>query len=327
LAPAVASAVPPVDPEQILSALREAARSNALALLQADLCEPRAYALLRAVTWLAVTDPPPASQGRTAILPPTDQRQAEFTALRDAGDPAQLVLALERYCSGSGIFWLDGHRLAAAALGELGARYHGCVAAIIHGLAALIARLPALPALAFSDGQPFADAATRAWIETVVTPRPSSAAANTEQDPWKAGLSEAQALLLGGKAEAGLAGLVTAGRSAPSGRARFFWGLAQARLCIQAGASPVALPVLQHLDRLVEQHGLEDWEPAVVIETVQLLHDCLASPELAQVIPQADRAACAAAAFARLARLDPVQATRTAKLFRLTEEKDLKRGQ
>ena len=181
-------------------------------MLQADLCEPRAYALLRAVTWLAVTDPPPASQGRTAILPPTDQRQAEFTALRDAGDPAQLVLALERYCSGSGIFWLDGHRLAAAALGELGARYHGCVAAIIHGLAALIARLPALPALAFSDGQPFADAATRAWIETVVTPRPSSAAANTEQDPWKAGLSEAQALLLGGKAEAGLAGLVTAGR-------------------------------------------------------------------------------------------------------------------
>ncbi|MEJ0014957.1 MAG: type VI secretion system protein TssA [Acetobacteraceae bacterium] len=315
-APAIAAAaIPPpgADPEKSLSSLRDVVRDTALALLEANLAEPRGYSLLRAVTWLGITDPPPATDGRTAIMPPPAQREAEFAALRGAGNLPELVLALERYCSGSGIFWLDGHRLSAMALAELGPRHAGCVGAIVQGVAALVARLPSLRTLAFSDGRPFADPGTNAWIDTVVLPQPTNGAANGEAEPWRPALADARTKLLEGKAEAGLTDLVTGGNTAPNGRARFFWGLAQARFCLEAGSALVALPVLQHLDRLIERHGLEEWEPAAVTEGARLLYDCLATPELAKLLSETDRTVATQAAFARLARLDPVLATQAAK--------------
>ncbi|MGE0416086.1 MAG: type VI secretion system protein TssA [Acetobacteraceae bacterium] len=305
---------PAANPDRALSALRDTVRTTALALLEANLAEARGYALLRSVTWLAVTDPPPATGGRSAIMPPPEQRESEFAALRGAKNLAELVLAVERYCSGSGIFWLDGQRMSAQALTELGPHYAGCVAAITQGMAALLTRLPGLPMLAFSDGRPFADAGTRAWIETVVLPAPVEAAtAPSDGEPWRAGYAEARTQLLDGKIEDGLSGLVTAGRAAGAGRDRFFWELAQARYCIEAGVPTVALSILRRLEQAIDGHGLETWEPAAAAEASKLLHDCLVSPELAKLLPEADRIAAADAAFSRLARLDPVTASRVTK--------------
>ena len=312
-APPAPVSVPPVgsDPEKSLSALREAVRSAALTLLEANLAEFRAFGLLRAVTWLAVTDPPPAGGGRTAIMPPPEQREAEFAALRGAGNLPDLVLSLERYCSGSGIFWLDGHRIAAASLAEMGPRYAACVGAIVQGVAALLARLPTLPDLAFSNGRPFADAATRAWIATVVAPPAGNGTANADTEPWKAGLADARKLLLEGKAEAGLQALVTARNAVSDGRSRFFWGLAQARFCIEAGATSVALPILRDLDRWAARHEVETWEPLAVAELSKLLYDCVVSSDLAKMLPEGDRSRAIETEFERLARLDPIRAIRT----------------
>ncbi len=305
---------PAANPDRALSALRDTVRATALALLETNLAEPRGYALLRSVTWIGVTEPPPASGGRTAIMPPPDQREAEFSALRGAGNRTDLVLALERYCSGSGIFWLDGQRMSAMALAEIGPANAACVAAIAHGVAGLLTRLPGLPSLLFSDGRPFADAATRAWIEAVVLPRPAETApAPGEAAGWRDGFTAARALLLDGKPDDGLTALVAGGRGAGTGRDRFFWELAQAQFCIEAGVPAVALSILRRLEQAIDGHGLEAWEPAAAAEASRLLHDCLVAPELARILPEADRIAATDAAFARLARLDPVAASKVAK--------------
>ncbi|MGO1077491.1 type VI secretion system protein TssA [Inquilinus sp. CA228] len=301
------------DPEGVLSALRDGIRTTALQLLEAHPAEPRAYQLLRAVTWLAVTELPPARDGRTELLAPPDMRRSEFDALAGAGNRPELVLALEKFCSGSGLFWLDGQRLSATALAEMGPAHAGCARAVARGVIDLLDRLPGLADLSFSDGTPFADAATRGWLETI---RPAAAGADgggAEAAPWTAAFVEARGKALAGQGEEALAGLADAGSAAPDGRARFFWRLGLARLCLETGAAPVALPILRQLDDLVERQGLEAWEPAAAAEVATSLIRCVAAPELSKTLAEAERSGIAQAAFARLARADPMAAQRTAK--------------
>lgn len=320
-APAPAVALPDLataggDPERVLSALHDGIRTTALQLLEANAAEPRAYRLLRAATWLAVTELPPARDGRTELLPPPDTRRSEFDALAGAGNRQELVLALERFCSGSGLFWLDGQRLSAMALAAMGAGFADCAREVARGVVDLLDRLPGLADLSFADGSPFADATTLGWIETI-RPGPAGAASGpAEAAPWATAFIEARDKVLAGQGDEALAGLAGGGAAAPDGRARFFWRLGLARLCLETGAAPVALPILRHLDDLVERQGLEAWEPAAASEVAAALIRCAAAPEVATTLAEGERTDIVRAAFARLARADPLAAQRAAKSLR-----------
>lgn len=316
-APAIAIAAAGGDPERVLSALREAVRTQALQLMEANPFERRAYRLLRAVTWIGITALPPVLNGRTLIMPPPETRLTEFEALRSAGNQKDLVLALERFCSGSGIFWLNGQRLAANALMTLGPAASECAREVVAGTASLLERLPGLAELSFQDGTPFADGATRAWIETSVLAKTETRAQSDTPDmPWQAAFDAARQKMAEGQERDALALLSEGGSAAPSGRARFHWRLGAARLCLENGTAIVALPLLQHLGRLIDTHGLDEWEPQLAAEAASLLHRCAAMPEIAKTIPDAEREAIIRSAFARIARADPLQAAEAAKAAR-----------
>lgn len=314
--PIAVPAVPEIaaggDPDRVLSALREAVRTTALQLLAANPAEPRAYQLLRAITWLVLTELPPARNGRTELLPPPETRRNEFDALAAAGNAQELVQALESFCSGSGLFWLDGQRLSAVALASLGPAYAACGQAVAQGVADLLDRWPGLADLAFADGAPFADAATRGWIETL-RPAPAGSGGGSAAAPWVEGFAEARSAALAGQGDDALAALAAAGAAAPDGRSRFFWRLGLARFCLETGAAHLALPMLRHLDDLVDRQGLETWEPAAAAEVAAGLMRCADAPEVAPTLTEADRSAITQAAFARLARTDPPAARRLAK--------------
>lgn len=316
-APATANAAAGGDPERVLSALRETVRTQALQLMEANPFERRAFRLLRAVTWLGITALPPVRNGRTMLMPPPETRLTEFEALRSAGNQKDLVLALERFCSGSGIFWLNGQRLAANALTTLGPAGSECAREVVAGTASLLERLPGLTELSFSDGTPFADGATRAWIETTVLAKTESRAQGDTADmPWRAAFDAARQKMAEGQERDALALLSEGGSAAPSGRARFHWRLGAARLCLENGTAIVALPLLQHLGRLIDTHGLDEWEPQLAAEAASLLHRCAAMPEIAKSIPDAEREDIIRSAFARIARADPLQAAEAAKAVR-----------
>lgn len=315
--PAVASpgvpeiAVVPGNLDRTVSGLREAVRTTALALIGAELSEWRGYRLLRAVTWLSVTEPPPAagSDGRTALMPPPATRLAEFDGA--AGRPADLVPALETFCSGSGLFWLDGQRRSAAALTALGPRYADCVREIAAGVLGLLERLPTLASLRFADGSAFADPATQAWLATLQPAAAPASADATDTAPWAAAFVEARRTALDGHAEVALTRLAAGAAAAPDRRQWAFWRLAEARLCLETDNALIAHAIARHLGDEIDRYGLEAWEPGLAAEAAALLHRCLSLPAVATRM--ADAQAQADAAFARVARLDPVAAARLAR--------------
>ena len=86
-----------------------------------------------------------------------------------------------------------------------------------------------------------------------------------------------------------------------SGRGRFLRKTQLARIFIDSGNEPMALPVLEQLASEIESRGLEDWEPSETIaHPLTLLYRCLSrtdreSPEVKKL-------------YAKLCRLDPVAA-------------------
>jgi hypothetical protein len=110
--------------------------------------------------------------------------------------------------------------------------------------------------------------------------------------------------------EEALSKLAIGANTAADGRSRFFWQLTQARLCVEAGAYPLALATLRHLDDLIDQHELEIWEPEAVAESALLLRGCLINAGPTGSANNGNHQAEADAALARLVRSNPVMAAR-----------------
>ncbi|MGB6721573.1 MAG: type VI secretion system domain-containing protein, partial [Terracidiphilus sp.] len=86
----------------------------------------------------------------------------------------------------------------------------------------------------------------------------------------------------------------------PSGRARFLRRLQMAQLCVGAGQSKVAYPVLEELVKEIDQRQLEEWEASdMIAPPLALLLRCLDASENGGVRETV---------FARLCRIDPIAA-------------------
>lgn len=308
IAPVVVAVPSGANTDQAMSALREAVRGAALRLVEADPREPRAYALLRAVTWLQVTDPPPATAGKTPIMRPPETQRTEFEAMRGAGSWAELSLSLEKYLSGSGIFWLDGQRLAHEALLGQGPGFATAAREVARGVGLMLARMPGLPDLAFEDGTPFADAATRSWVQRETMTGGGGDGGGAAAEPWHAGLEAARALVTEGQAEQAVASLAAGASGAGSGRARLRWRLALGRLLLEAGHAAVALPIAQAC--VAAAQPMTEWEPEAAAEAAQLMQSCLATREAASLLDPATLAESRRLAHSMIAVLDPVRTMR-----------------
>ena len=62
--------------------------------------------------------------------------------------------------------------------------------------------------------------------------------------------------------------------SARSARDRFHWGLALAGFCRELGRDDLAVPQLEDLEEEAARFRLEEWEPALSLETARLLLLC-----------------------------------------------------
>jgi type VI secretion system protein VasJ len=234
----------------------------------------------------------------------------EFEALRGAANWAELSAGLEKYLSGSGVFWLDGQRLAHQALLGQGPGHAAAAREVARGLGLLLGRLPGLVELAFEDGTPFADATTRAWIqrEVLAAPGGGGAGGGGAAEPWSAGLETARGLVGEGQAEAAVALLASGAAAAGSGRARLRWRIALGRLLLESGKAAVALPVAQAA--MEAARPMTDWEPEATTEAARLLADCLGAKEAATLLDGAALAEARRRIAAEMALLDPVRAMR-----------------
>src|SRR5262249_35589191 len=142
---------------------------------------------------------------------------------------------------------------------------------------------PGVLDLKFADGTPFADDQTRVWIEGAVSlplqERPAvTSAASTDNGaqppPWVQAAQEAKQLAAQGRVMEGATLLQSGQQQAASQRERFLWRLQQARFCAEVGLLEVAVPQLEFLGEQAERFALDEWEPRLSLEVVQLLLQC-----------------------------------------------------
>jgi len=128
--------------------------------------DPWCWRAARMGAWLKLRALPPAEGGRTMLPPPEQAMKNALLNLLAQGRNLDAALAAEEQVTAS-LFWLDPHRVAARGLAALGPDYAAASEAVGAEVRLFLAWLPGVERLSFSDGTPFADAETRAWLSSL----------------------------------------------------------------------------------------------------------------------------------------------------------------
>ncbi len=294
-------------------------------LRQVDGTDPTPYGMLRSLRLGELYRGGDAPLDPANLSRPAGNDREELRTLAAAEDWSGLLDAAERVLGHpDSRGWLDVHRHALTALGNLGESYAAAARTASALLRAALHDLPGWPEAELRDGTPAADRETRDWIASAFAesasegirpatiyvpttfPVETTAEASTAdeapedrpRDPWDlarefAGQGqETQAITL----------ISRAVRDARTGRERFFRTFQQAELCMMLGRTPIASTLLEALTSQVEELHLDHWEdPERCAEVVAAYYHCLQQ----QSDPRAR------AVYKRLCQLDITLALRT----------------
>ncbi len=269
--PAPAQTAAPQDAASARAALSDAALTFANMGGRENPADPWVWRAARLGAWIRLQALPPEEGGRTMLPPPEQAAKNALLNLLNQGRYLEAALAAEEQITAS-LFWLDPHRVAAKALEALGPEYAAACSAVGAELRLFLTWLPGVDRLAFSDGTPFADAETRAWLGSLAAAgasRPAQAAAAQDAGDGPAAIQEEAEKRFAAKDLPGALDLLgQAERRAASGPARLRLMLAQMSLLGRAGHWPVAVSLAEAVAGEVERRGLEDWDPELALEAL-----------------------------------------------------------
>ncbi|MEP9377933.1 type VI secretion system protein TssA [Aquabacter sp. CN5-332] len=300
--PQIAEGISGPELDRAIGALSLSMRQHAQRLRDANLADPRSYRLTRAATWLEINALPEAKDKATQLFPPQGNQLQGIETMRRLGEHEALVRDLEGAVS-SAPFWLDAHRIVAESLLALGSRYVLAMEAVIEMTGAFVQRLPTIVELTFADGTPFADPATRVWLEQH-TSQPGNAQTSAVADGLGDLAAEVRDLIGAGKKAEALDKLAAARSAAQGERALFDLQVLQVQICLDLDLPSVALPLLQHLEAEVERRALDTWEPALAVRTAGLALRAYRHPAAEKLLGDTTLRTAMAATQQRLTRLD-----------------------
>lgn len=275
------------------------------ALREASLAEPMSYTFLRVGLALGA-NVPPAEGGQTKVPAPPDMVVKDFDAKLSAGDWEGLLKKAEITLGGKR-YWLDMHRYAALALGNMGKEYAGARDAVMAGAALWVKLFPELLDMSFAGGLPFASDLTKDWIANELAGGGGGGGGGADAGEGAEILGKARSLAAGGKVDEALGALEGLSHSARSGRARFKARLAMAQALASGNTAPAAEGIYDALLAEIDAVRLEQWEPELAAECYRGHLSCLRAMKKANdpVIAQQT-----ALVYRRLCRVDPLGAAK-----------------
>ena len=279
---------------------------------------PAPYLLLRGLRFGELRAGSDSPGLELLAAPPTEVRQ-ELKKLATEGQWQQVLEAAENAMAlPCGRGWLDLQRYCVRACSELGYYYDPIATAVKSMLRGLLTDYPQFLDWTLADDTPTANAETLAWIrEDVVAPvqEPSHDREGvisvtkepvTEDvgsiDAWQLAMDQVNS---GNKREA-VEILSREAAQERSGRGRFQRKVQLANVCLECKFESIARPILEALSEEIDSRKLENWEPAdTLAEPLALLYRSFSKSER--------EAAAGKDLYARICRLDPVQAISVSK--------------
>lgn len=260
------------DAERALRAVLQKLGDLASFYMSRDLYHPLGYLLARAAAWTTVIRLPPSKDSKTLIPPPPDYVRSALEKLNRDGDWENLLKSAEARI-GEFLFWLDLSHAVAESLDRLG-RADLCDL-VSRETAVYAERLNGIEELCFSDGTPFANQETRAWLKrispgrTQLDPGPRmSGAPDSLEASIESEYEKALELTRDRKVHEALLRLHGRISSSSSGRERLLWRMALSRLLVSAREERTALPHLRDILGDVDQYRLEHWDPDLALRAL-----------------------------------------------------------
>ncbi len=303
------------EPPERRQLIADVARAAA-ALRKLDPSSPAPYLMLRGLRWGELRAAFQKSDMTLLEGPPTNLRQhIKKSAIEgkwnEVLEAAENAMSLP--CSRG---WLDLQRYVVDACVGLGGTYTPIAVAIRSELKALLRDLPQLLDTALLDDTPAANTETQAWLrellaESTTPPADGAAPVDTpvvedhSAPGWHRKFADsydlAREAMKAGQAEKAIHLMQQEVERQLSGRGRFLRKMQLAEICISAGKTEVANPIIEDLALSIENNHLDDWEDREVVAKA-LVMIIKNSPRV-----QADEAE-KLRLFQKVVRLDPVQA-------------------
>lgn len=270
--------------------------------------DPRTYLAARLAAWGPVGLAPPDKAGRTLLPPPQKTKLAELQALKAAANAQGILLSAEGAFMSSP-FWLDSQLMVARAMQALGPEYEAARLALIGQLWAFLKRVPSVVQLTFSDGMPFADPETQAWIGSEV-----AAGGGGSADSGGSALDKIKAAAAGqgqqGQVIAGLKLLSDYAETCHGGRDNFRAKLEIGEYCLRFDLLQPLVPLLQSLEHTVAAQSLKSWDPALAVALAGLSWRCYTHKNAIRIVDEREIQLRKSRIAETLSELDIVQAAR-----------------
>jgi type VI secretion system protein VasJ len=300
-----------VAPATSLRDVIDQARGLAAFLRDQDGGALAATRLLLGIRWNPLVEPPPADgHGRTRLAAPRGEVRRQMERLAAQSKWHELADSVDgAFMEGANHVWLDLARYRDLAVTGAYPDNLALRDALRTDLRLLLERLPDLGRLAFDDGMPFMDEATRAWVgaEVEAAPVRAEAAPGEEGDRRRAIEEEAAARLAAEGLPAAIAWLRTACNHGDA-RERFLRRWCLARLLDRAGHGEPARHLLEALDADAARFGLAEWEPGLCFDVKQHLLRNLRDGMRRRGADKAVLSALAERLAGELALIDPLRA-------------------
>lgn len=296
---------PDSDPPALLDHGLNILAKVATGLKNENPADPLPYRLNRIAAWATLDELPIAVGGKTMIPPPDEQVISMLAGLYDSGDWEALVDSSEGRVL-QFLFWLDLSRYSARGMEKMG---HPETARAIEAETALFVQtLKGIEALAFSDGTPFADAATAEWLKQINRKDTSTPQAGDSEktDDIRHTLSQkmatAQQLIRESQLDAALLLFREHLSKAASERERFLWKTGLCRLLIDSDQLKIAASYIDDILSLIDTYKLETWEPDTAVDALSLALRGLRLQQNEEYEPLIE------SVIKRISMLDPVKA-------------------
>lgn len=274
-----------------------------------------AVRLIRSVRWDTVTSlPPHDDRYATRLIAPRVELKQHLNRLWLQQNWLELLEQVERaFSEAANHFWFDLQRYACDAMLNAGAPYSAWQEICLTDVALMLDRLRGIERLTYSDGTPFADGETLAWIATSATLRhldegeALAPVALDGGDNWAEIEYQATEIAHRDGLEAAF-GFLNSLPDIVTDRQDYLKRMLLARLAEQSGKPDVALRLLKALDERCDRYRLMNWEPDLVFELKARLLKLI---QYKSMLKDADRATLGQEAerlLAELTVLNPARA-------------------